>query len=167
MKKVFLFCLTLVVSSNAFAQFRPDNIVYQESFARNLEPIHSMLTTPSIADLEISSKKITYTEKNLFKPYIVNRDLIKMLPELKKIALNRAAQQHNADVLVAATLDITTNSRGRLEITVTGYPATYKNFRKATDAEIEVLSKAKRIPGEQHDKILKNSSTSANLTIQK
>lgn len=167
MKKVFLFCLALIVSSSAFAQFKPDNIVYQESFARNLEPIHSMLATPMIADLEISPTKISYTETKLLRPYRVNSDLIKMLPELKKLVLSRAAQLHNADVIVAATINITTNSRGNLEITITGYPATYHNFRKATDGEVDIAYKAKKIPGEQHDKILQNGLTPAHLTIQK
>ena len=113
MKKLLLFCIAVAMSSSAFAQVKPDNIVYQESYARNLEPIQ----TPTIADLKILSERISYTEKEAFKNYRVSRNLSDVIPLLKTIALNKAAKVHNADVIVGALLDISTDSKGYIEIT--------------------------------------------------
>lgn len=111
---------------------------YMESSARILEADHKMLVTPVIADLEVSNKKITYTEKEMFANLEVTQALLKNLSELKKIALSRAARANNADVLVGTTIDIVTNNE-RLEITVSGYPAHYVKFRKPETKDVDLL----------------------------
>lgn len=111
---------------------------YSESTARNLEPEHTMLLTPLIADLEVSSKKIYYTEKDAFADVEINENVIQNIDEYKKIALCRAAQQHKADVLVGAMIEVETINE-RLVITISGYPAYYKNFRNATVKDTELI----------------------------
>ena len=146
MKKYFLLLLSIMLfASVASAQQHNEKIQYQESSARNLEPEHLMLLTPLIADLEVSAVKVEYTEVEAFENVIITQDVLKMMTEYKKIALSRAARSCKADVLVGTTVDVITNSRGRLEITITGYPAVYRNFRKAEASDLEVVEYARRV----------------------
>ena len=145
MKKLLL--LTLVaISAAACSTLGPNSYVtydYNESTARNLEPEHIMLTTPVIADLDVSGKRITHIEKEAFADIVVDGYAIQ--PEnmegYKKIALSRAAKAYDADVLLGSMIDVQT-IEGRLVITVTGFPAKYVNFRKATLHDAELMREA-------------------------
>lgn len=134
------------ISLVAVAQ-RDTRVVYQESSTRNLEPDHYMMTAPLIADVVVSPQKITYTEKEAYKIFPVTagnaQQLKEMMPDLKKIALSRAAKIYDADLLVGTIIDVITNDEGLLEITVSGYPAKYTNFRNATQADIENVQEAR------------------------
>ena len=99
-----------------------------------------LFRSPLIADLEVSDKKISYTEKEMFANLDVTNKLLTDMAELKKIALSRAAQAHNADILVGATIDVMTKGE-RLEITVSGYPARYVKFRNVSEQDIKVMEK--------------------------
>ncbi|MBX2978591.1 MAG: hypothetical protein KF905_04785 [Flavobacteriales bacterium] len=59
--------------------------------------------------------------------------------ELKNQALVNAIRTANADVLVAPVYEMETVKR-HTTITVTGFPATYKNFRSATPADSSLVS---------------------------
>lgn len=114
---------------------------YMESSARYLEPTQSIMTTPLIADLAVTSGQISYTETEAFKDYEVTEELIELVPSFKAIALCHAARAHKADMIIGAMVDVITNDRGRLEITITGYPARYINFRNATEEDMELVRK--------------------------
>ena len=135
---------------------------YMESSARILEADHKMLVTPVIADLEVSNKKITYTEKEMFANLEVTQALLKNISELKKIALSRAARANNADVLVGSTIDIVTKN-GRLEITVSGYPAHYVKFRKADAQDVELLKNVYNIKTVNGADIVNSPSSTLNI----
>ena len=144
-----------------------EEVKYQESSARNLEPEHYMLLTPLVADIKVSPSKIKHTETEAFKDFAVTADITKIMPDLKKIALSRAATAHNADLLVGAIIDIVTNERGLLEITVTGYPASYTSFRNATQNDIELIRSAKGVTqGKDNLDVIKNP-TNTELEIKK
>lgn len=145
------FCLSVVILALTLASCSTKNefivtelIDYMESSARILEPEHNMLATPLIADLEVSNKKISYTEKEMFANLEVTNRLLTDMAELKKIALSRAAQAHNADILVGTTIDVVTKN-DRLEITVSGYPARYVKFRNVNEQDIKVLEKLQMV----------------------
>ena len=104
-----------------------------------------MLLTPLIADLEVSVNKITHVEIDAFASIPVTTDVIKNMSEFKKIALSRAARACKADVLVGTTIDVITNSKGFIEITVTGYPAYYRNFRIADTTDLKIVEYARSI----------------------
>lgn len=128
---------------------------YMESSARVLEPEHNMLLTPIIADLQVSDEKIRYEEKDMFKDMEITHSLLKNITELKKIALSRAARAHNADVLVGTTIDVVTVD-GRLEISVSGYPAYYTKFRNVKSDDVKLQKEVKQIKTESGTTILKS-----------
>ena len=81
---------------------------------------------------------------------------------MKKIALSRAARANNADVLVGSTIDIVTNN-GRLEITVSGYPAHYVKFRKADNKDVELLKNVYNIKTVNGADIVNSPSSTLNI----
>lgn len=121
------------------------SVDYMESSARYMEPSQKMMITPMIADLEVVSGSVSYTETEAFKNYEVTEELTRHVPGFKRIALSRAARAHKADVIIGAMVDVITNENGRLEITITGYPARYTNFRNATSDEIDLVKKGQTI----------------------
>lgn len=156
MLKKFLLVMAVALGSGAIASAQKvdrieTTVDYMESSARYMEPSQSIMTTPMIADLEVVGGSISYTESEAFKNYEVTEELTHLVPGFKRIALSRAARAHKADVIIGAMIDVITNENGRLEITITGYPARYTNFRNATSNEIDLVKKGQTV-------ILDNSS---------
>lgn len=80
--------------------------------------VDTSIASYNLADLEVSSKKISFT-------YTPTSAELKG-SNLKKCAVHEALKANgNADVLVAPEYVVKNNRT----VTVTGYPATYKNFR--------------------------------------
>lgn len=166
-RRILLLFAILSCTTVAFAQQRTDKVEYQESSARNLEPVQSVMILPMIADMEVISDKIYYTETEAFQNYTVSPAIVSHIPEFKKVALSRAARAYKADAIVGATVDVITNAQGRLEITISGYPARYTNFRNATRDDVALVGLAKTVASGNDDEILKNPKTRTNLTIEK
>ena len=125
MKKILKPMFMAVLMSVVMAGCRAYS--YEERGARNVEPQHQVVTVPIVADVELlSTEKITYSE-TFTKVDLRNAD------NYKYIILAHAIKQYNADFLIGAMFDFNYNSKGRtLEVIVTGFPAKYKEFRKAT-----------------------------------
>lgn len=108
----------------------------------SVEPVNTELYNRSNADLNVSSNRIKYT----FTP----NDTYRRAGEkaLKAAAVAKALEANgNADVLVAPQYEVK-KTRGLFRtqvkyITVTGYPATYKNIHPTTKAEAEIVSELK------------------------
>lgn len=156
MVKKFLLVVAVALGSAAIASAQKvdrieTTVDYMDSSARYMEPSQNIMTTPMIADLEVIGGSVSYTETEAFKNYEVTEELTQLVPGFKRIALSRAARAHKADVIIGAMVDVITNENGRLEITITGYPARYTNFRNATSNDIELVKKGQTV-------ILDNSS---------
>ena len=143
LKKLLLVIASAIASVTIASAQKIDRIEtsvdYMESSARYLEPSQNIMTTPMIADLQVIGASVSYTETEAFENYEVTEALINLIPGFKSIALSRAARAHKADVIIGAMVDVITNEQGRLEITITGYPARYTNFRNATNDDIELV----------------------------
>jgi len=79
----------------------------------------TVIQKPVVADLDVSDKKVTGTYTTSSKNTVTYA---------KQMAINEALKPSNADVLIEPRYEITKSFR-KIEVTVTGYPATYKNFR--------------------------------------
>ena len=120
-----------------------ESFSYKETTARYLQPSMSGYITPTVADLNVSSAKISHSET--FENTIKDASLASS-PELeymKNYTLAQAVVINNADVLVGHIFDVKTQKKGEeVVVTVTGYPATYVNFRKATDDDLKLMDGA-------------------------
>ncbi|KWW30057.1 MAG: Uncharacterized protein AUK63_1103 [bacterium P3] len=143
MKKLF-FAIS-VVTAGLWAASCSSSFNLTENNTRLLPVSSTAHTTPTVADLRVSSAKISHqvTVKNRFSLKDLSNygDSPKMV-YLQKLAATQAAQKYDADVIVAPSYSITTSDDFRtITVTVTGYPATYANFRPATPADMEMIAK--------------------------
>lgn len=92
--------------------------------------VDTPVTPPLIADLKVSSKKISYTlmpSKALLKTDVDNI--------IKSAVKEALSNNENADVLIGMEYQLKYNDLGTLEsVTVTGYPAKYTNFRHPSES---------------------------------
>ncbi len=157
MKKLLVPLLVVILSfaaSDLSAQQKITKTDYRESSARNLEPEPLMMLTPLVADISVTPNKIVHVEKDAFKEFTMTPELVRMIPNFKKIALSRAARAHDADILVGTTVDVTTNSEGFIEITVTGYPGKYSSFRNIKPEDIELIRVAREVEHNENHEII-------------
>lgn len=116
MKKVFLAvaCVALMASCSTI----------RKSSVSTLD-VATSLASSSTADLQVSPTKISYT-------YLPTRaDRKTGLKNVLNNAITEALKVNgNADVLVHMNYDAVMKKRGKVKsVVVTGYPATYKNFK--------------------------------------
>lgn len=107
---------------------------YDESAARYMNPaLKPGFITPIIADLDISNTKITVAET--YDNTISHRDINNIedsptIEYLKNYTVSKAVKKHNADIITAPIFDIKTSENyDKIEVTVSGYPANYINFK--------------------------------------
>ena len=125
------------------------------------------MTTPLIADLSVVGGQISYTETEAFKDYEVTEALIDLVPSFKKIALCHAARAHKADMIIGAMVDVITNDKGRLEITITGYPARYVNFRNATMDDMNLVQRGMTVVFDSYGEALGTPEEQVQITEEK
>jgi hypothetical protein len=140
MKKFIFFfgAAALICSCSA-----PKATSYSYSEYKTISPSQSVYTVPLVADLNVASERITYAERvnqNITK--LTDAEVEALASREKEVVVANAAKANNADVIVAPTINITTDVNKNLVIVVTGYPATYKNFRNMTDADKWIIENA-------------------------
>jgi hypothetical protein len=129
LKKCFLYAgLVLSVALTACS-----SKTYSYSEFRTTQPAQSVHAVPVVADLEVSQERITYSERLGVKVSDLSDAELKNLVETEKqVVMSNAMKAHKADVLVAPLVDILTDGNNQLVLTITAYPAKYKNYRSAT-----------------------------------
>ena len=157
MKKLLMLGVVLFAATSLFAQ--KGTLQYQESSARSLEPAHAVMITPLVADMQLLGDRISYTESEAFAAYAITPEIVGFIPTFKNIALSRAAKFYKADAIVAATVDVITNAAGRIEITISGYPVKYVNFRNAKMEDVELQNRAQSFSGTEDVFDDKNKNT--------
>lgn len=96
---------------------------------------NSISSYPEVVDLEVQDK-VAHSMRWNFKPFHFGE------PKKSTARGNLIAetlQEVKADVLLEPQFIFEKTSYGERVLTVTGYPATYHNFRKATPADIEAI----------------------------
>jgi len=140
MKKTLLFLI--VLSLIALMMSSCTHVVYRhhDASARNIEPEHLMFTMPFTADLNVIGERISHTE--IFRGVASLNE--QSLENYRIIALASASKAANADIIIGALLETNFERRGgqitnELQITVTGYPAVYTNFRNIQKDDVWIL----------------------------
>lgn len=102
--------------------------VSKTSTAKSLDIYGTVMHIPVVADLDVKQTKVSITidfQGNLTK-------------SIKDKAIGEALKKTNADILIEPSFEIETKGSSS-KITVTGFPASYKNFRNASQGDIELL----------------------------
>ncbi len=89
--------------------------------------VSTSVSSVTMADLDIANKKIEY----VYTPTKKERKKLKSSTLMEKAVAAALKSNNNADVMVASQFEIEQKGAMRRirKITVTGYPATYKNFK--------------------------------------
>lgn len=101
--------------------------------ATTVDVENSVSQYPAVADLDIQGK-IEGTSEWGFRPFHFGEPSLELA---KSNLIADLLKQHNADVLLEPQFIFEKESYGVRRLVVTGFPATYKNFRNATPADIE------------------------------
>ena len=92
-----------------------------------------VIQKPVLVDMDVKEEKVSAT---------INARGKKVSDDLKNQVLAEAIKKSNADVLVEPRFE--TDIKGRkMTVTVTGFPATYKNFHTIKQEEVELLKAGK------------------------
>lgn len=145
MKNIRLLAFTLLLSClalNAQAQ-KKGQLGYDEATAQSVEPKITAHVTPVVADVKVTSTRITHSEtfSNALTEYDVSNPTISAeINYMKNYTLNRAAKKSNADLIVAPSFEIRTSENMQtITVEVSGYPASYINFRTASDQDLSLI----------------------------
>ena len=114
---------------------------YSESTSRVLDAESNLLVMPIIANLDVAKTKFVHVERDAFADIKVTNASIANIDKYKRAALGCATKASGADILISPNIEVVTDD-GRFVITVTGYPAKYKDFRNATAKDIELVKEA-------------------------
>lgn len=109
--------------------------------ATTVDVVHGIYAYPTVADLEIKDK-VEMRSSWTFRPFHIGE------PNMKTVKGNLIAetlQQIDADVLLEPQVSFSKTSYGERVLQITGYPAKYKNFRKASSQELDAI-KACNVP---------------------
>ncbi len=88
-----------------------------------------VIQKPVIVELDVKQAKVTATTSG---------KLGSNIETLKAAAVSQAVKTAGADVLVEPTYNII-SQRGTSTVTVTGFPATYKNFRDIQAEDVPLI----------------------------
>ena len=110
------------------------SVVKNTSSVKEIEAV--VETYPTVVDLEVSQEKVSKTVSwgiPLFKmPVSLEIRRSNIVAELVK--------ENDADVLVEAQYIYKKNILGSGSLTVIGYPAKFKDFRKATEKDLDAIA---------------------------
>lgn len=136
MKRLLLFFVVAVMATSCASSAR---LMYSatHSKAKAVQPVAALY-----ADLDVSPTKISY--------FLIPGKTVLMggYDNVINTAVREALLNNgNADVLVAMETQVKYNSLGEIEsVTVTGYPATYTNFRSPSDEVLGTMVKTSDAP---------------------
>ena len=107
----------------------------KKSTSTSLNVASGVQQYPTVVDLKVNNK----IEKQLawgFVPFNIGQPT---LDNRKENLVADAVKENNADILLEPQMTYTKKSFGQRTLTLTGYPATFKDFRKATKEDLEAL----------------------------
>jgi hypothetical protein len=120
-KLIFLFTLSALVASCS---------VTKSGTAKSMDIIGpGVLHKPVVVDLNVKPEKAEVT---------TTFTGIESVENAKNEVVRKLLKEQNADVLVEPTFE-TISKNGKTELTVKGWPATYKNFRPIEEKDLKLL----------------------------
>ncbi len=120
--QIYLILVVAIIASSCSTQ--------RSTTAKRMDIYGSgVIQYPIIAEMDVDSNKITGTAD---APSGTSLEIV------KNSAVADALKKSNADILIEPTFETITSS-GRVQAVVTGFPASYKNFRPATIEDMPLL----------------------------
>lgn len=129
----------LVVSCGTISKAPGKKVINSATYTKGGAKLY---VTPLQADLQVSQKKINYSMP------VSEAVGIGGLDNIIATAVKEALDANGGDVIVCLETSVTYKSDGTVEtISITGYPATYTNFRNCENPPIEASGTDKKEGG--------------------
>lgn len=126
-----LLCLCISLICGVQTSFSQENKAKKQSNVVNIE---TTITAVSTADLDIADERVSKSAT-----WTMNFLTRNTLEQRKANLIVELCRQAGADVLVDPQFTFKKRMFGGGKLTVSGYPAKYKNFRTMTDSEIDAF----------------------------
>lgn len=131
----------MVVAFPAAADEKNSQVLFQDSEMHMSQPELRIFVTPQVCDLEMVYPNQPRSEYS----YSVEIRSIDSMTEgeftnLKNRTLYRFAKEHRADIIIEPIFNsyVNTENKNVLNITVTGFPARYVNFRPLGKSDVDL-----------------------------
>lgn len=154
MKKLFFFALLTLAawSDNAFAQ--KANVKMQDTQARLVNVYSRGYVKPLTVELKVDDSKGRITRSYPLTKEETEVEMGGSLDNIRSYAVYMASQEYHADAIVAATFNFRTNDDGKgYTITITGYPASFVNWKTASEADYEWIRMEKTLTTDDLNRI--------------
>ncbi len=135
MKKIFFGLLVAVFALSSCSTLRRSTAV-----SMNIEA--EINQYPTVTDLTLAQKPVTASMEWNWTPFAFMQQ---SLGERKENLIADILKKQGADVLVEPRYEFTKTTFGPRKLTITGYPATYKNFRPAGKEDLKAIHTAAHI----------------------
>lgn len=160
MKKLLLLVTCCVIAVSSFAQKTQTvsrttahtDATYQFTQARKPQVWVEPMVKPLVVEVEVIKEAPTFWKKALGR-YKVETELEGKLENVHNYGIFLYTKDTNADMILAATYNLYTNPDRTGDsdwyiIEIKGFPAKFKNWRSATDADYEWM----KIPAVRYNK---------------
>lgn len=153
MRKLILFSMFgLVFVVNAMAQ-KP-NVKIQETQARLLDMWSNGYVKPLTVELKVDESKGRIRDQWQLTREQAETEMNGDLKNIRSYAVYMSSKKHNCDVIVAATFNFKSTDDGKgYEIELVGFPASFINWKTATQADYEWIRMEKTQTTMDIDKI--------------
>lgn len=102
-----------------------------------------VVQVPTVADLDVQPQRVAGTQTWRWKFF--NLDQLS-IGQRKQNLIYDMVNEAKADVLVEPQVRFTKKLFGERTLTISGYPATYKNFRKPSEEDLKAIRAANGTP---------------------
>lgn len=102
-----------------------------------------VMQVPTVADLNVKTERVQATQTWKWKFFSIGQP---SLAQRKKNLVYDIVSEAKADVLIEPQVRLTKKLFGTRTLTISGYPATYKNFRTPSEADLKAIRVANGMP---------------------
>lgn len=144
MKKIFTLLVILAAATTSYAQ--RTEFHYSNTQARMVDVTANAHVKPLTVEMKV---KEGYNNKVPFVLQLSKTEVeVAMkgnLEDIRALAVYEFAKKEGADLILAATFKVSTNSLGGYDVEVRGFPANFINWRTVTTADYDWIHKERLV----------------------
>lgn len=154
MKKLFLMVLFACIGIIG-VQAQKTTVEFRATQARLLDVVSNAYVKPLTVELKVDTSKGRVSNTWPLSKKTAEVSMGGDLANIRSWGVYMSATYHQADVIVAATFNLETDPENPdfYKLTVIGYPATFVNWKTATEEDYEWIRMEKVVTTDEKDKI--------------
>ena len=154
MKKLF-FMVLLSCMGVLGVQAQKTTVEYKDTQARLLDVVSNAYVKPLTVELKVDTSKGRIRDEWPISKKVAEVDMGGDIANIRSWGVYMSSKLHNADVIVAATFNFETDpdNPDTYKLTVVGYPASFVNWKTATEADYEWIRMEKVVTTNEREKI--------------